>query len=133
MVKLTAEEKKARQVELSAKWYAGNREAKLAYQNKVYPKLKHKPVVYFIQVGSYIKIGTTTAIKHRVVDLNTKPNKHPNLDEFKTNSPELLGTVKGSIATECELHDIFSEYRVGNSEWFTMSPALLLFIFNLNN
>lgn len=81
------------------------------------PPPPSKPVVYFIQVGTHIKIGTTTCLPAR-------------LDTFKTHGaepPQLLLAVEGDRTQERQVHALFKADRV-HGEWFTPSPALLDFI-----
>lgn len=72
-------------------------------------------MVYFIKsyCNKYIKIGTTSNLKRRMIELqaaNPKPLT-------------LLGTIEGSFDTEATLHLIFAKYRV-QGEWFRSSGEL---------
>lgn len=71
-----------------------------------------KGVVYFMRFGDRVKIGFTTNLKQRMVDL---PND------------EVLGTVPGTFADEKRCHTAFAHLRV-NGEWFRAEPDLLEFI-----
>jgi len=81
------------------------------------PVLPTSSVVYFIRVGSRIKIGTTTSLIAR-------------LDAYRTNGPEepeVLLVVAGGRTEEKQVHELFKADRV-RGEWFTPSAALLDFI-----
>lgn len=64
-------------------------------------------VVYFIRAGDMIKIGSTINITQR-------------FQAIRTACPtpiELLGTLKGAVASEAMLHVAFAKHR-SHGEWF---------------
>lgn len=76
-----------------------------------------QPVVYFIQAGELIKIGTTANLTGR-------------LGQIATGSPErlkILLVVAGGRTEEKQAHALFAEERV-RGEWFRPSERLLAFI-----
>ena len=70
------------------------------------------PLVYFIRLGTRIKIGTTTNLVQRLMQLPVE---------------ELLGTIIGGYEMEQELHKRFAQYRVVG-EWFVDCPPIRAFI-----
>jgi hypothetical protein len=76
-----------------------------------------EPVVYFIQVGDRIKIGTTTGLRGRLESVRT----------FAPQEPKVLLAVPGGLAEERQMHALFAEERV-RGEWFRPSERLLQFI-----
>lgn len=76
-----------------------------------------QPVVYFVQVGERIKIGTTTGLRGR-------------LESFRTmagDEPKVLLVVPGSYTEERQAHALFADERI-RGEWFRPSERLLQFI-----
>lgn len=68
-------------------------------------------VVYYIRVGSLIKLGTTC-------DLKTRINAYPP-------DAELLVTETGSYDRETQRIEEFAEYLAGRREWFHPGPRLM--------
>lgn len=66
-------------------------------------------VVYYIQFGDRIKIGTTTSLERRLAEL---PHD------------ELLATESGGVQTERRRHEQFEAYRL-LGEWFEMGEELV--------
>lgn len=76
-----------------------------------------QPVVYFIQSGELIKIGTTADLTGRLGQLNTTaPEKL-----------KILLVVAGGRTEEKQTHALFAAERV-RGEWFRPSERLLEFI-----
>lgn len=75
------------------------------------PPGKHKPLVYFIRNGNRLKIGTTTALKHRIRTL-----------ALRAENIALL--VDGGQNVEHAFHKQFAEHRIGNTEWFAYEGSL---------
>lgn len=76
-----------------------------------------KGKVYFIQVGTYIKIGFSK-------------NPWSRLEQLSTGTPVppyMLGHMPGTIDLERALHERFAHLRV-NREWFSMGLDLLSYI-----
>lgn len=69
-------------------------------------------LVYFIRLGSRVKIGFTSNIRARLADL---PHD------------EVLGVAVGGFADEKRCHDAFAHLRTAG-EWFRAEPDLLAFI-----
>lgn len=69
-------------------------------------------VVYFIRLGSLVKIGFTTALAQRLRDLPFE---------------EVLGVKPGTMRDEKDLHSRFGHLRQ-TGEWFRAEPDLLDFI-----
>lgn len=64
-------------------------------------------VVYFLLVGSRVKIGFSTNVKKRIEAIRTScPGK-----------PVLLGTIEGNRRLEASLHKEMKQFRT-NGEWF---------------
>jgi len=79
-----------------------------------------RSVVYFFRSGPFIKIGTTTKLKHRLQNVQTS---HP--------TPVVLaGAVRGDKRLERELHRRFATLRV-NGEWFREVDDLAVYVANL--
>lgn len=92
----------------------------LAYERKPFPPVRKDSVVYFFRSGPFIKIGTTTKLKHRLQNVQTS---HP--------TPlVLVGSLKGDKRLERELHRRFASLRV-NGEWFREVDDLAVYIANL--
>lgn len=76
-------------------------------------------VVYFVQIGKFVKIGFTTNLKSRI-------------KSFKTSTAEtitVLKTFPGSYRMEARLHDLFREQRVRN-EFFHFDYYIDVFLRN---
>lgn len=71
-------------------------------------------VIYYIQVGDLIKVGTTSNIKRRLA--NYPPNA------------VVLATETGSFMRETERVEQFAEYLAGRREWFHPGPKLMAHI-----
>lgn len=81
---------------------AGEVEAIERQKELLTPPAPIEPIVYFVQMGKYIKIGHSTNLPNR-------------LKSFATTSPErprVLLTIPGGQAVERRLHDVLSETRV---------------------
>jgi hypothetical protein len=76
---------------------------------------KHSPVVYFVRNGDRVKIGTTQCVTERVSNLSLTPE-------------DILLILHGGRAFERDMHELFAEDRIGTTEWFVLSPALMSFI-----
>lgn len=85
-----------------------------AEEDETFPKsygLRRKSVVYYIQFGDRIKIGTTS--------------NHPR-DRFRDlPHDKVLGFEAGGVAVEAERHIQFRADRIRNTEWFNVTEALL--------
>lgn len=79
------------------------------------PKGKHAPLVYFIENGNRIKIGTTTCLERRISDLSLRPGN-------------IALLLPGDGRRERALHKQFARYRIGASEWFQNTGALADFV-----
>lgn len=81
--------------------------------------------VYFMQEDNdnRIKIGSSTNPEQRMVTIATSvPGKLT-----------ILATTEGGEEMESQLHEQFSEYQIGDSEWFEPAPKLIKFIADLNS
>jgi hypothetical protein len=78
---------------------------------------KPRSVVYYIQVGERIKVGTT-------VNLTARKAAYPP-------GSEVLATELGSYDLESERHRQFAAYLVAGREWFHPGPKLLAHIASL--
>lgn len=79
-------------------------------------RIEIKPVVYFIELGEQVKIGTTTDLRLRIASLQLPP------------AARTILTLDGSYDLEARLHRQFADERLGRSEWFTLSPRILDFV-----
>jgi hypothetical protein len=79
------------------------------------PDGKHSPVVYFIQNGDRVKIGTTTNLRSRISALSLRPT-------------DIVLLVNGGRPFEQALHKRFASVRVGNTEWFANSGPVAEYI-----
>lgn len=70
-------------------------------------------MVYFIQCGDLVKIGTAANPNRRISELRSA-NPYP---------LTLRATMAGGLATELALHALFQADRQ-QGEWFALSPAL---------
>jgi hypothetical protein len=75
----------------------------------------HAPVVYFIENGNRIKIGTSTNLRKRVAALS-----------LSTRSIVLV--LHGGVSYERELHARFAAYRTPGTEWFDYAEPLVNFV-----
>jgi hypothetical protein len=74
-------------------------------------------VVYYVQVGDLIKIGTTTNLVARV-------NAYPP-------GSVLLATEPGDVDLERQRHQQFADCLAARNEWFTPTKRLMEFIAGL--
>lgn len=79
------------------------------------PEGRHDPMVYFIRLGSRVKIGYTTNIAQRVANLSLHPR-----------FVALL--MPGSFALEAELHRHFAAERETGTEWFEYSKRVHAYV-----
>lgn len=85
-------------------------------------------LVYFVRRDGFVKIGTTTNLPSRLVQLSRGGDKRP---EGMTLGPvELLATESGGQARESALHRKFRRFRVAG-EWFTEAPEIMAHIATL--
>jgi hypothetical protein len=77
----------------------------------VWKRPSHTPVVYFLVNGDRVKIGTSTNVTARVGALALR----------KSNAALLL---QGGNDLEDALHQHFASDRIGNTEWFHLSPRI---------
>lgn len=77
----------------------------------------HLSIVYFVTNGGRVKIGYTTNLKSRLGALTLRPDS-------------VLLTVDGGPDTERALHAHFAACRVGDTEWFELSPEIFRYITN---
>ncbi|WP_052432828.1 GIY-YIG nuclease family protein [Streptacidiphilus carbonis] len=68
----------------------------------------HPPIVYFVQNGDRVKIGTSQNLKRRI-------------DTLCLRMEDVLLVVHGNARTERDLHLRFAEQRVGATEWFDLA------------
>jgi hypothetical protein len=78
---------------------------------------KGEPVVYFVRVGRYVKIGSTRDFPRRIVDIQIG-----SAEEL-----ELLCTIPGDHKKEKELHQKFRNAHL-RGEWFAISDELRGFV-----
>lgn len=76
-------------------------------------------VIYYVQVGELIKLGTTTNLARRM-------NGYPP-------DAAVLATEQGSYGLEGERIEQFSEYLAGRREWFHPGPRLVAHIESLRH
>lgn len=76
------------------------------------------PIVYYVQVGNDIKIGTTGNLHRRLTSLPA--------------GARVLGTEPGDFNLEAERLRQFAEYRCHGKEWFHPAPQLLTHIASLS-
>lgn len=81
----------------------------------VIPEGKHRPVVYFVQNGDRVKIGTTTNLRSRISALSLRPT-------------DIVLLLNGGRTHEQALHKRFAILRVGNTEWFANSGPVAEYI-----
>lgn len=86
-------------------------------------------IVYFIAAGQYVKIGYTTNIALRCVDLRAKAGivLPPDLTLDEVKAHQILATETGGLDREARLHHHFQDYRTAG-EWFRRSPELMRYI-----
>lgn len=78
---------------------------------------EQQSVVYFVQVGNRIKIGTTTGMRGRLDNIRTMAG----------HEPKVLRMLPGGRREERQAHALFTEERV-RGEWFEPSDRLMAFI-----
>lgn len=83
------------------------------------PSGKHEPLVYFLENGDRIKIGTTTDLRTRIRRLALRP-EHVAL------------LVGGGKDIEHAYHVRFADLRDGNTEWFKNAGPLAQYIAERN-
>lgn len=81
----------------------------------VWGQASHEPVVYFLANGDRVKIGVSTSIASRVVNLSLRRGN-------------VLLLLEGSYELETALHAAFASDRVGTTEWFVLSTHIRDFI-----
>lgn len=79
-------------------------------------------IVYFIQAGEFVKIGTTTNLKSRLISIKT----------HSPFAPKVLCAIPGDTSREFAIHSRFEKSRA-NGEWFMDSPELRAFIASLDD
>lgn len=78
---------------------------------------KGQPLVYFIRLGPYVKIGTSVDVRSRIGALSLAPGN-------------LLAVVDGHYDREHQLHGQFARLRAFR-EWFYLEAELIDFIAGL--
>jgi len=73
------------------------------------------PVVYFAQMGPYVKIGYAKDLWRRIAGLSLPKSV-------------VVGTLPGDRGLEKELHERFGHCRIDGCEWFHVTPDLEEFI-----
>jgi hypothetical protein len=79
------------------------------------PARKHAPLVYFIRNGNRVKIGTSTEVKRRIRTLALR-------------AENVVLLLDGGKPLERDLHQQFSDLRIGNTEWFAYDGALVDYV-----
>lgn len=80
------------------------------------PSLAHVTnVVYFIEWGNRIKIGTTTDLRSRVTSLSLTPDA-------------VIFAMPGDRHVERDIHGRLGQWRIANTEWFHATPEVYAFI-----
>lgn len=75
----------------------------------------HSSVVYFLANGGRVKIGQTRGLYNRIRSLS-----------LRTGAVLLL--LEGGTSLERALHVKFAEHRIGDGEWFDLTPEIVRFI-----
>ena len=75
----------------------------------------HRPVVYFVENGGRVKIGTTRSLTTRMRNLSLRPQ-------------DVLCVLDGDRSLERAIHRRFFKDRVGSTEWFELGKDLEVFI-----
>lgn len=78
---------------------------------------KGDPMVYFIRLGPYVKIGTSVDVRSRIGALSLAPGN-------------LLAVVDGHYDREHELHQRFAKLRAFR-EWFYLEAELVEYVTDL--
>lgn len=78
---------------------------------------KGRPFVYFIRLGPYVKIGTSSDVRGRIGALSLAPGN-------------LLAVIPGSYQVERATHKRFASLRAFR-EWFYLQDELLAYISDL--
>jgi T5orf172 domain len=78
---------------------------------------KGQPFVYFIRLGPYVKIGTSSDVRGRIGALSLAPGN-------------LLAVIPGSFEVEKSAHKRFSALRAFR-EWFYLQDELLAYVKDL--
>lgn len=95
-------------------WANGAREL------STYPELG--PFIYYIQCGSFIKIGTSINPESRCDQLRRGGKAiRPSI---WVEDPRLIAYVPGNVAKERSLHREFASYR-DQGEWFVLNEELI--------
>lgn len=77
--------------------------------NRGYGEFSHEPIVYYLKFGDRIKIGTTTNLRKRLLDI---PHD------------QVLAVEPGGLAMERRRHLQFRSHRI-SGEWFTAGDDLM--------
>lgn len=77
--------------------------------------MPRQAVVYFVRMGSHVKIGTTTNLAGRMAQLCLPVRA-------------VAATIPGGIAKEQAIHAQFADARIDSSEWFAVTPAMEEFL-----
>ena len=91
-------------------------------------RLRHASVVYFVERAGFIKIGTTTSLRSRLVSLAQGGCKMP--EGVEAGPVKLLAFTPGDRRVESRYHLQFDKQRV-EGEWFRPNKALLRLIEDL--
>lgn len=75
----------------------------------------HLPVVYFIEHGSRVKIGTSTNLRRRVQGLSVSLSS-------------VILTLQGGPTLERALHRRFEPHRVEQTEWFDFAEPIAAYV-----
>ncbi|MFI8104718.1 DNA translocase FtsK [Streptomyces sp. NPDC086023] len=79
------------------------------------PEGRHESLVYFIRLGTRVKIGVTTHLAARITALSLAPRF-------------VILTMEGDRSLEAALHNLFADEREQGTEWFAYSKRLAAYI-----
>jgi hypothetical protein len=90
-------------------------QARLRSQQQAERRKARTGYVYFVQNGDRIKIGHSVDPGQRVLSLSLRLS-------------DILGVIEGNQRFERHLHQMFADYRIGDTEWFHDCQALREYI-----
>lgn len=95
---------------------------------------ERRGTVYFVAAGEFVKIGYSTNMGVRLVDLRRAYNftTPAGITDFELRDYRVLATETGGPDREARLHYHFRAYHAAG-EWFERAPEILAYIDALNS
>lgn len=85
--------------------------------------LGQHPVVYFLEAGHYVKVGTAIDVESRVRSLRSPGDQTKRPPAVDNTRAQLIGTIPGGRRTESAVHRQMRRWRFPGTEWFVLDEA----------